>query len=309
MQIVVLGAGAVGTLVGALLSKRHSVVLVGRQPHTKAIRENGVLIGGITQQQVTCRAQPDLTGVSPPDLLLVTTKAVDTASALTQAKHVISSDTAVLLLQNGLGLERVARGLVPERQLLRGLTYLGAILAGPGRIVWSATGRTVLGDPAPPSDAARTAALASIAEAFDQCGLETGIAGDIRREVWKKTLGNIGINALGAITGFRNGELVRNAYTSQLMVRLVEEAQCVARTQGYELDSVSHVRDLALATATNKNSMLQDIDRGRRTEIDFLNGAVVSIGERCGVDAPSNHAVTLLVKALELRAKGADAAP
>jgi 2-dehydropantoate 2-reductase len=140
-----------------------------------------------------------------------------------------------------------------------------------------------------------------LASLLSASGLEeVSVSADIRADVWDKALGNIGINALGAITGLRNGELVGNTWTAAVMQALVHEAECVARQGGLHLEPAwPRVQDLARRTAGNRNSMLQDLEAGRPTEIEFMNGAVVRMAEAAGLSAPVNACVANLVRGLE----------
>jgi len=141
-----------------------------------------------------------------------------------------------------------------------------------------------------------------IAETFNDAGLQTRVSGDVRSDIWGKVLVNLGINALTALTGLRNGQLLDVPELRRLMRLAVEEGMRVAEADGVDLgplDHVAHVYEVAEATGVNRSSMLQDVDRGRRTEIDALNGAVVGLGEKLGVETPVNRAFTALVKGLE----------
>ena len=296
-RVAVIGAGAIGSLLGAVLARRVDVTLVCRKAHAEAIASGGLRVSGEDELTQEIQATTDPQAAAEADLVLLTTKAFDIEVALTQVAPYLRPEAVVLLMQNGLGNEDAARVVLGDAPILRGLTYMGVTFAAPGHVIWTARGRTALGDPFGVSGAS----LSGVAALFAEAGLETHTTDDIRREAWQKTLGNIGINALGALTGMRNGELVDNEHTLAAMGCLVREAEQVANAAGYAFDSLQRVVELARATGANKNSMLQDIEVGRRTEIDFLNGAIVRIGQEAGLPVPTNRVTCRLVKAIEGR--------
>ena len=296
-RVVVVGAGAIGSLMGALMARRAAVTLVCREAHAKAIARDGLRVRGQEEHTQEIRATTDPRAATGADLVLLTTKAFDIERALEQVAPYLPRDAVVLLMQNGLGNEDLARAMLGEIPILRGLTYMGVTFAGPGHVIWTARGQTTLGDPFGNAGAA----LDEVATLLSEAGLETHTTHDIRREAWQKALGNIGINALGALTGMKNGELAESTHTLAIMECLVKEAELVAESAGYAFDSFQRVVDLARATGANKNSMLQDIEAGRRTEIEFLNGAIVRIGQEMGVSVPTNTVICQLVKAIEGR--------
>ena len=289
----IVGAGAIGSLVGALLARRTSVTLVCREAHAQAVSDRGLSVTGVDCFVQELSAATELLCVAQADLVIVTTKAFDLERTLNQVGRHLSPNAVILLMQNGLGNEDAARAVLPQATILRGLTYMGVTFAEPGHIIWTARGRTTLGDPFGATEDATDA----VAALFRSVGLETNTTGDIRRDVWHKTLGNVGINALGAVMGMRNGELVENTHMLAIMECLVREAERVAESAGYAFDSFDEVVRLARATGSNKNSMLQDVDAGRRTEIDFLNGAILRLATVAGIDVPYNECLTRLVEA------------
>ena len=294
-HVAVVGAGAIGSLFGALLSKVVPVTLLCRQAHAHAVLRSGLSVTGAAEFTVRLHVDTRPDAVATADLVLLTTKAFAVQQALAAVGPHLKSGAVVVLMQNGLGIEDAARQALPSVPVLRGLTYHGVTFPEPGHIIWAAKGRTVLGDPS----GASTDALQEAVALFREAGIETEASDQIQRDVWAKALGNIGINALGAITGMRNGEIAEIAHTRAVMVRLVQEAEAVARAQGYAVDAHQQVVDLARATGRNKNSMLQDVEAGHWTEIEFLNGAIVRMAEGAGVAVPYNECITELIRALE----------
>ena len=297
-RVAILGAGAIGSVFGARLARCAKIALVCRAAHADAIAKHGLRVTGVEEIVARLPASTDPRAVADADLVIVTTKAFDTAQAIREVEPHLMPNAVLLLLQNGLGNERAARqALTRPRTLLRGLSYAGVTFAEPGHVVWAAKGRMVLGDPSGESPEP----VQAVVDLMSEAGVDACVADDIDLEVWEKTLGNIGINALGALTGMRNGELVECEHTLALMKQLVHEAERVAQSAGYPFDALDRVVALARATANNRNSMLQDVEAGRQTEIDFINGAVVRMADAAGLDVPYNHCVTQLVNALEER--------
>lgn len=292
-RVAIVGAGAIGSLIGALLARRTNVILVCREGHAAAISGHGLEVTGVDGFVQELRATTAPSCVAEADLVILTTKAFDLEPTLSQMGPHLSPDARVVLMQNGLGNDDMARAALPQATILRGLTYMGVTFTKPGHVVWTARGRTTIGAPFGTSQDSAEA----VGALFREAGLETATSSDIRRDVWHKTLGNIGINALGAVMGMKNAKLVENAYTLAIMEFLVSEAERVAEAAGYAFNSFDEVVELARATGSNKNSMLQDVEAGRRTEIDFLNGAIVRLAKESGIGVPYNECLTRLVKA------------
>ncbi|MFZ5633645.1 MAG: ketopantoate reductase family protein [Bacillota bacterium] len=300
MNIAVIGAGAMGSLFGAYLSaggNRVTLVDVWGE-HVEAINKNGLQVeesNGTRTFSVPAATDPGTLG--PQDLVVIFVKSYHTAGSLKNAANLFSGNTAVLTLQNGLGNAEIIHAIAGDVTLIAGTTSHGATVLGPGRIRHAGAGETVIGVISGDSDRA-----AEIAAEFSRCGLETRATEDIAGLLWGKLLVNVGINPLTALCGVTNGRLVEMESTLQLMKMLVDEGEAVARTIGISLpysDPFAKVKGVAVATGANRSSMLQDVDRGRRTEIDFINGAIVREGKKVGVPTPCNEFVTLLVKALE----------
>ncbi|MHB8917682.1 MAG: ketopantoate reductase family protein [Desulfocucumaceae bacterium] len=300
MKITVIGAGAMGSLFGAYLGAGgNEVTLVDVWgEHVEAINKNGLLIeeeSGPSLFRVPAATQTSHLGIQ--DLVIIFVKSYHTVGSLKSASNLFGGNTAVLTLQNGLGNAGVISECSGDVTVLAGTTSHGATVLGPGRIRHAGAGETVIG-----VISGRGGREEEIAAEFTRCGLETRITGNIAGLLWGKLLVNVGINALTAICGVANGKLVEMENTTQLMKMLVEEGEAVARARGVELpysDALGKVKNVAVATGSNRSSMLQDMDRGRLTEIDFINGAVVREGAAAGVPTPCNSVVTLLIKALE----------
>lgn len=306
-HVVIIGPGAMGCLHAALLSRAADleVSLLDHRPQRAAqIRRQGVIVEtakGADTVRVHCTADP--TELRAADLLLVFTKAYDTEAAIRGAKPLIGSRTAVLTLQNGLGNYQVLQQQVPPEQVLAGTTSSGATLLGPGHTCQAGVGKIILGSPVGNSPLAqRTAAI------FESAHLSVEITDDVDTILWRKALINCAINPLTALTGRPNGELLDIAALHELMIKVAEEVYEVAGVTGIDLGDFAPaeaVEQVCKATAANQSSMLQDVRAGRRTEIDYINGAVASIAHGHNTSAPLCECLTALVSGYRPQSRSA----
>ena len=295
MEIVVLGAGAIGSLYGAKLANGNDVTLVARAEHVRAIQENGLRIEGIETWTVQVRAATSLDQVKPNTLILLTTKVPATLSALEPIAPLVRDDTTVLVLQNGLKAERVAREALGERgEVLRGITQFGAIFERPGTIRYMATGYTVI---------EKHKRSARIAEALSAAGLDCRVSADITKEVWRKLIFNCVVNPITTIIGARVGEIV-DPRLDHLKQVVINECLAVAEAEGVSLEgNLMAEINAAYSGSPNIVSMQQDLLRGRPTEIDYLNGAVVGLAAVHGLDCPVNEGLTQIIKSMEMKSR------
>jgi 2-dehydropantoate 2-reductase len=297
MRFLVFGAGAMGSLIGALLTQRHAVTLVARPAHARAIRESGLRVRGKSELHVhpnTVERIVELAG-SVPEVVLLTVKSYDTAAAVGALEPLWNTST-FLSLQNGLGnvellAERAAR-------VLGGVTYHGVTYLGPGEVKHAGTGDTILG----PVKGATRGDAEAIREAFRESGLATTVAEDIHTVLWTKAVVNACFNPITGLLRVRSGALRGSDHLMESCRWIVEEAVAVAKAGGVKLDveaMMERVRAVSSATAENKSSMLQDLERGGRTEIDAINGWIARMGRELGIPVPVNRTLALLVKAAE----------
>ena len=304
MEILIIGAGAMGGLFGALLAPHAAVSLFTTNgEHAQVIQRDGLTLTGmdglVRRTEVRALTDPAQYG-GQADLILICTKARSTDAAARTAHGLLARDGLVLTLQNGLGnLERIAAVVGPARASA-GITAQAATLLAPGRVRHAGSGPTVLA--ALPGQDQR---IAAIAELFNRAGIETRITDDVDALLWSKLIVNVGINALTALLRVPNGVLAEVPECEQLMAEAVAEAVAVARSLNIRLayeEQWDRVRQVCILTAANRASMLQDILRGAPTEIDGINGAVVVKGGEAGVPTPVNLLLTRLIKALEATA-------
>jgi len=292
MDVVVLGAGSLGSLIGGLLAREHDVTLVGRDPHVRAIREDGLRIEGEITETVRPAARTD--APESADLAVVCVKAFDTPAA---AEALSGTDLeACLSLQNGMGNEATLADRLGATVLAGTCTY-GAMRPDPGAVRCTGVGEITVGARAGgPSRAADRAG-----EAFEAAGLVTTVAEDMPRRLWEKLAVNAGINATTALARVDNGALL-DGDASGVATAAGREVARVARAEGIDLPesaATAAVESVAGATADNTSSMRQDVLAGRRTEVDAIGGYVLERAREHGLEVPVNETMTRLLRAWE----------
>jgi 2-dehydropantoate 2-reductase len=291
VHIVILGAGAIGSVYGAKLSTAHDVLLLARPAHAEAVNRDGLRVTGIEDRVYRVRAATTLATLPAGALIVLTTKVSDTYTACEGVRHLIRPDSTILCVQNGLYSEDVAKSVVGDRCLvLRAITHFGAIFRTPGVVELKVAASTRI------EDGPRSAA---IADAFTQCGLDGQVTARIKDEMWEKLVVNCVINPVTAISRTEVGAIA-DERLRPLKQLIVDECRRVAARDGVDLaaDFVDRI-DRQYGSSRNLASMQQDLLKGRRTEIDFLNGAVVKLGTKYGVDCPVNQALTAIITAME----------
>ena len=298
MRILIFGAGAVGSLIGGLLSKKYDVTLFGRKKHIDEIKKNGLRIAGKTKGIFYPKVISKISGKY--DLIILTVKAYDTKKSIRTLKPILDRSTVVLSLQNGLGNEEIIRSSKRNMGVLRGITSHGAIFVKPGEIRHSGMGETVIGE----IDRKKTERIKKICSMFNNAGIKTRISNDIKKDVWAKTIVNSAINPITAITGLKNGYLFKIPMLTKLIENICIEGVKVANASGifFDSDVFEETKKIAKLTSKNRSSMLQDVESGKKTEIDFINGAIAEVGEKKGMETPLNSMLTGLVKGIEKRA-------
>jgi 2-dehydropantoate 2-reductase len=302
MKTVIMGAGAMGSLFGGLLTlSGEDVWLVDIwKENIDAMRSNGLKVEDRGKVQIIpVKATTDVASVGKADLILFFVKTYQTEKAVSDVLVLQKENTVFLTLQNGLGNEEAICKQVDRRKVILGVTGQGATLLGPGHIRHAGWGKTYVGE----LDEKITDRVTQIAQVFRKAGIETEVSSHIHDLVWEKLLVNVGINALAALTGLKNGQLLDYPETVRLMEALVSEAVEVTRRKEIQIDEnpMNRVKVVIEATRENRCSMGQDLDYKRRTEIDAINGAVVREAERLGISVPVNRAITDLIKVIEKR--------
>ncbi len=300
MRFAIVGAGAIGSLFGARLSLAgHDVILTHRnQSIVRTIQKNGVslreLDGTVSRVRVPIRKGP--TELSGTEVLIVAVKTYDTREVAESYRRLVPLETTILSLQNGLGNVETLRSRF-RNNILAGSTTEGALLLGPGSLTHTGIGSTIIGALQP-----RNSSKASrVNISFNAAGLPTKTSSNILGVLWAKAIVNAAINPLSALTRLPNGVLVKNAAIQEIALGVIDEGILVSRAANIRL--VGNPRKLwrriLLSTKTNKSSMLQDIERGKMTEIRQLNGAILTHGKKTYIKTPVNGILTKLVLALE----------
>ena len=302
MKIAVIGAGAMGSLFGALLAGADNEVWLYDvwQEHVQAINQEGLSIereGQTRMVRLHATTEPDQIG--PAELTIIFVKSTQTRTATLTAQQIAGSDGSVMTLQNGMGNADVIAEVIEPGRILAGTTSHGATMLGAGRIRHAGIGATTIGVWADTEPGRRRAG--QLADFFNQAGIETEAVDDVRSVVWNKLLINIGINAITALSGIKNGQILDLEITRELSRTAVEEAMTVARAREIKImdDAVDIVFKVAEATAVNRSSMGQDVDNKRQTEIAAINGFIVREAKKLGIEAPVNLALTALIKTLQ----------
>jgi 2-dehydropantoate 2-reductase len=305
MRYLVMGAGALGTVFGAFLLKAgHSVDFLGRGAHFQHLLASGPVIDGLWGEFALGPVQAPGPHTPPYDVILLCVKSFDTQPACRQAQNLLAPEGLVLSLQNGLGnLEEVAR-VFGGRRTIGGRVIFGAHIAEPGRTTVTVYAAPVLlGAIHAQADRER---LARVVAHLDQAGIPTRLVEDILVHLWAKVLYNCALNPLGAVLGVPYGALVENPETREFMNRIISEIYAVARAKGLRLEPPGaatyfhhFLTELVPPTAAHRPSMWQDLQAGRRTEIEALNGAICRYGKETGIPTPYNDAAARLVRFLE----------
>ena len=295
MKVLVYGAGALGSFVGGMLSRECDVVLVARRDHVEMTNSKGLAIEGKTNFTAHVRAFEDI-----PDeefnLVLITVKSYDTVKAIEKLSGKVDENTLMLSLQNGLGnLDAISQHF---KRVIGGSTSHGITFVEPGRIRHAGLGDTTLGN----FKGVEDKDLEEICRIFKASGIETKTSGNILAEIWAKAIVNASINPLTAITRLRNGSLLKVEILEEIMANACKETVAVAKSCGIELppyDLLEKTRNVARMTSDNKSSMLQDVENGKRTEIESITGVFIELGKKNDIPTPTNNTLYGLVKAIE----------
>ncbi len=305
VKIAVVGTGAMGSVyAGLLASAGHEVWAVDRwQEHVDAIRERGLRVEGASGDRVVrVRATTDAAEVGEAELVLIATKAMDVKAASESARVLVGPGTLVLSFQNGLGGPDIAASILGEKRVAIGVAGgFGASIVEPGRVHHHGLELLRLGERNGPA----TPRVEAIAQVWRAAGFNVQTDDDVDRFIWEKLICNVSFSGPCAVLGCTIGEVIADRHAWTVASRCGQEAFEVARALDVSLgfdDVGSYVRNFGLKIPGARPSMLLDLMAGRRSEIDFINGAIPRAGRETGVATPFNEAVTALVKAREARA-------
>jgi 2-dehydropantoate 2-reductase len=292
VRIIILGAGAIGSLLGGRLQAAgHEVLFVARGPQLERLRSNGLTISGSFQAQFTVEAVDRIPPARSPDLVLVTVKTFDLGGAARELADRLAGPTSVLLLENGLAIEagvidvlRSAGWPDAADLVTRGINSIPATLLSPGTVRQAGEGEILLGE-------GPTERTGRIRDALTSGGIPVRIVPDLATEIWRKALINAAINPVTADHRVANGQLAREPWRGQALA-LLHEARAVAEAEGHPFSAAQAEADLfrvVRSTAENRSSMLQDVERGHPTEIEAISGAILLLGQRHGIALPATE--------------------
>jgi len=300
MKIGIAGAGAVGCHYGSLLQQAgHELVYLARGAHLAAMQADGLLhLSDGGQHRLDVHASDDAAILKHAGVILLTGKMTDFPQLLASIAPHLRSDALLLTLQNGVAAPELVCSAFPGHAVAAGTAFIGARIESPGLVVHSAAGGIRMGHwQAGPGELY----FQPLLQALLQAGVPVREEPDPKLMLWRKLLWNVGFNPITAITRRFARDMAADATTLKLLCEAMAEAVAVAQAAGVALDEediAKHVQ-VTLEMGPVKTSMWQDIERGRPTEIDFLNGFVVRQGERFSIPTPVNAMLTALVHAIE----------
>ena len=298
MNIMIFGAGAIGSLLGAYLSKNNNVVLIGRKPHVLSIKKNNLIIKSKTNLKVKIKAEESVDGLKfKPELLILSVKSYDTESAIIQAKKIVGENTTVLSIQNGLdNIEKIKKHINSDK-IIAGVTTHGAFFSKPGFIIHSGKGTTILGE----LNGKKTKRIINIVNCFNKSGIESKYSKYVIKEIWYKAVINSSINPLTTIFECKNGYLLKNHILENLVDKICEESSNIARVNGIDIiykKALEKTKDIIKRTSENYSSMAQSLNKDGRTEIASINGKLVEIGKKQNVKTMLNEILIYSVESL-----------
>jgi 2-dehydropantoate 2-reductase len=299
MRIAIMGAGAVGCYYGGMLARAgHAVTLIGRPQHVAAVLRDGLLLDTQAfQMHIPMQASTDASGIQGAELVLCCVKSTDTESAAAEMAPHLAPDTIVLSLQNGVDNAERLQALLC-REVSPAVVYVATEMAGPGHVKHHGRGELVIG-PTADSDA--------LARLFSEAGIPLQISDNVAGALWAKLILNCAYNALSAITQLPYGQMVQGEGVTGVMHDIVQECLAVAQGEGVIVpgDIAEAVARIAQTMPAQLSSTAQDLARGKRSEIDHLNGYILRKGAALGIATPANRLLHSLVRLLESRSEPA----
>jgi len=295
-RVVILGGGAIGSVLAAALTEKpgQKTVLIGRRAHVQAIREHGLKVDGMFDRPLRLEARESIDLPLDDTLLVVTVKAVDLEASLRALARFLRPTTAILLLQNGLGIRELALAALRDTPALPENVFIGIVAMGvtyiaPGEV--RCFGGNIRVEPA--------FAATPFLERLLGLPVKVEASRDIARDLWTKLLVNSVINPLSVLLQAHN-RLVAEERFDALKEPLLAEGCAVAAAEGVPL-GIDAAFVNRFVTSDNITSMLQDFRRGRPSEIDFINGAIADRGRQHHIPTPVNEYMVAVIKALEAR--------
>ena len=302
MKILVMGAGAVGTLFGSILYRagRDVTLVEKRREIVEAVQKNGLKITrGDDEQTYNINITQSIADVPNPDLIMFCVKSYDNVTAAMDCLKVVRPDTTVLTLQNGVGNYEVISKIIGKVRTLVGTTTFGSTQYAPGCTRGSVVGDISIGE----FHGGTSERVTALAQALTEGGFTIHTVDDVNSLIWTKLAVNVAINAVGGLCRITNGQTYELEPARIVQKHAVDEVAAVAKAKKIKMDYAGlydYCVKVSQTTSSNKCSMLQDIEAGNPTEVLAINGAVVSEGAKLGIKTPVNEVLTNLVKATEL---------
>jgi len=293
MNIIIIGAGAIGTYLAAVISREYDVTLVGKKEHHhkehfKVIQKNGILLSGFQTVMSKVLTTRELKKIPAQTLVIVTTKAYDVKIVFEDLKNIVKDDTIFMLIQNGIGIKEEVKDILPN-EIIRAVTGIGAEIIRPGEVRTS-WGKVVLEN---------TKSAKKVYEIFSKSTFDTSISDDIKQEEWLKLSINAFVNPLTTLLQVRSHMLSKPEIRG-LVEKVIDEALAVAEKVGYPVQRDKVIKTISrLKQYKNYSSMYQDVKRGKKTELDYITGAIIRLAKTYNISVPYNEFLYDSIKFLE----------
>lgn len=302
MKIAIIGAGAMGSIYGAYLSRANEVCLLDKNAAVvDAIKEKGLILQE-DGKDLVFRPEARLSSaeMAPVDLVILFVKALYSEAALAENRHLIGKDTYLLTLQNGSGHEDILQTVANSDHIIIGTTEDNGAVLAPGYVRHGGCGRTNIGM----ADGSMAAILDQLKENFDRCGFTTKIHQNIQQLIWDKLFTNISLSAVTGILQVPMGFIAEDSYAWELTRQLAEEALQTAKAMGLSFDEeevLEKIRQTSLNNPQGCTSIYADLKNGRKTEVNTISGSVIKAASRYGVEVPAHRFLVNFVHAMENR--------
>ncbi len=300
MRILILGAGAIGSLFGALLSRYNDVTLVGRREHINRIKKNGLRIMGKTKITIRPKAISSISELNTkPELLILSVKSYDTESAIREALPILDKKTILVSIQNGLDNIDLITSHIDKDIVVGATTTEAAYFVKPGVVEHTGFGKTIIGE----LNNLTTERIKRIESILNESGIKTEITTDIQREIWMKGIINSCINPITAIFNIKNGQILGDPLLVEITKKICNESTKIANANGInnidEEDVIKKTIEVIERTSTNYSSMVQSLMKKKKTEIESINGYILKTGRKYGITSPLNELMSKLIKIRE----------
>ncbi|MBT2583387.1 2-dehydropantoate 2-reductase [Planococcus sp. ISL-109] len=304
MNILIVGAGAMACLVGGKLKAQgEEVRLYNRlNGHVEAINRQGLQI--VEKDNSVTQIKLEVIQELPPqdrvDVLLVLLKAQANEAVLGKLRGTLKDETVIVTMQNGIGNAETIQQLFPENMVVSGTMGHGASVEEYGTILHRGWGKNYLGKVA---EGPAAEVLKGFSRKLSDAGLKTELSSDVQAVIWNKLFVNAGYNSITALARLKNGDIINTPDGEELLRSVIEEAVLVARAESVHVDAEAVVEECLRMghqdIGGNKSSMLMDVLKKRKTEIDVINGGIVKLGKKHGIETPVNSAMTHLIRVIE----------